>query len=821
MPGRKGEAGQSPALSRNCSSIELEKPGHPPESRSDNLREKGGGDMVARPGEHPPGYFDEGGCFFPHSPDLKGWGCFDAQGVRMSTAARTVVALTISLVLATMPSLRTLPAQATELAPGTEERLRAVDKALRWLDAEQNSDGGFGDPTSDAETTCRVVLAFAASYEEPNTVGDPGKLPLEYLATQVVSYTNTAEGTSRMILAVVAGNEDPRKFGGSDLISILGDYYDPSTGRYQSIASDGIAAQALAIMALEVSFETVPTSATTWLKNQQNIDGGWGASAGQTSDTEHTALSLQALVAVGEALASQPIADGVDYLRARQTANGGFSDSALASDSDAASTALAIQALLASGEDLLSPGWSRCLRTPFDALLDFQLGDGSYDSDLSLTGRAVPALMGRSLPLPGRRLAALKALEWLKTQQDTDGGFGNGGITADAVYAIARCGQDPDGPEWTQTDNGQERSALDALEEQTLDYIESAPGDQPAGELAKVIRAVQAAKEVGVGWADPANFAGRNLVNELLATYVPVTGRYHPSKLFSHDLAILALAEVGETIPPEAVTEIETDQNNDGGWSWAWDGASDVDSTGLTMQALTAGAGPSSPTVFANAADYLQDLQFADGGFPDLATRTETNCNSTALAIEGLLAIGTYRDEPLVFSTGGGGVASSWDAILAFQEQSGQESGSFAFSSSWPGSRLMATLDAIPALVSTYYPVYQPLSETNGTVAGAVSPRLTCGSGLEIVGPYSGDDDNDGSASLRYRVVGNDSWTELPDMHKGGLAYLELLDLDLGIEYEIEVTYDDPDGISGGNPQSFTVRMGKAYVPLALKSHNG
>jgi len=235
------------------------------------------------------------------------------------------------------------------------------------------------------------------------------------------------------------------------------------------------------------------------------------------------------------------------------------------------------------------------------------------------------------------------------------------------------------------------------------------------------------------------------------------------------------------------------------------------------MQALTAGGGPSSPTVFANAVDYLQDLQFADGGFPDLATRTEANCNSTALAIEGLLAADRYRDEPLLFSTAGGGVASSWDALLAFQE----DGGSFAFAVSFAESRLLATLDAIPSLVSSFYPAYQPPSAVYTTTVGLVSPRLTCGDGLQVVGPYSGDDDNDGSATLQYRVVGDPSWTGPIVMHKGGLAYLEVLDLDLGIEYEIEVTYDDPDGISGYNPQSFTVRMGRTYVPLALKSHNG
>ncbi len=720
--------------------------------------------------------------------------------------------LILSIILASALWLAPTPsAQGAELRAEMFDRFHAVDKTLRWLHAQQNTDGGFGNPGSDAEITCGVVLAFAAAYEDARTVQESGNSPLDYLAGQVGTYTNSAEGTSRIILAVVAGNQDPRDFGGGNLITILDGHYASSTGRYLGTSSDGIAAQALALMALEVSFESVPANAVTWLKNQQNGDGGWGPFPGQPSDTEDTALALQALVAVGESPGSQTIIDGVNYLRGRQTGDAGFTASASASLPDAASTSQAIQALLAAGENLLSSKWMRCARTPFDALLNFQTGDGSFLGGQAPSYEAVPGLMGRFLSPPARGLAALRALEWLKTQQNADGSFGGGAVTADAVFAIARSGQNPDGAYWTE--NG--HSALEALQSITSDYT---GGSNPAGRLSKVIRAVQAAQEVGVGWADPTNFAGENLVSQLLLTYNSGTGRYHPTKLYSHDLAILALTEVGQSIPAQAVTAIEEDQKANGGWGWAWGTSTpDADATGQTMQALTAAGGPGSPDVFANAADFLQDLQFADGGFPDLATRPETNSNSTALAIQGLLAIGRYRDAPLLLSTGKGGVFSSWDALLAFQEQSGR----FAFSSTSPESRLLATLDAVPVLVSGYYPAYQPLSEGNGTAAGVVSSRLTCGNGLQIAAPYTGDDDNDGWASLGYRVVGDSTWNEPPNMYKGGPAYLHLLDLDVGTEYEVEVTYHDSDGVTGDNPQTITVYMGRTYIPFITRDIGG
>lgn len=736
----------------------------------------------------------------------------------MKRAPRHTIPSGLSLLLALSLWLAWMvPASGAGLGPHGRDRVRAVDKALRWLYAQQNGDGGFGNPGSELESSCGVVLAFAAAYEDPTTVQTSGRSPLDYLATQDITDTQSTEAVARAILAVVAGNEDPTDFDDSNLIASLNTHYDPSTGRYGAHTSDGTVAQALAIMALQASFESIPPEAIQWLKEEQNPDGGWGPASGGDSNTLNASLSLQALIAAGEPPGSQAILDGVDFLRARQNSDAGFASSPSVSVSDAASTSQAIQALLAVGENLLSGPWTRCARTPFDYLLDVQASNGSFGDDLAQTYQAVPGILGRPLPVPGRRMAALKALEWLRAQQDGgDGGFGGGGTTADAVFAIARCGQDPSGPDWT-TDG--DTSAWSALQSQAEEYIDQAQGDEPAGELGKVIRAVQAAQEVGVSGADPYDFAGIPLVEELTSTYTAETGRYHPSKLYSHNLAVLALEAVGESIPNGALAAIEEDQHADGGWSWGWDGdTSDVDTTGRSMQALVAGGRPVSSTVRTKAVDFLQSVQFSDGGFPDVAGRSEANCNSTALAIQGLLAMRRYRDQPLLFATDKGELASSWDALLAFQEPGGEDSGSFRYSAGSTGSRLLATLNTIPVLVSSYYPGYQPLSEGDETIAGVVSSRVTCGSGIEIVAPYEGDDNDNGSATLRYRPVGEE-WSTPTTMDKAGLAYRWLLELQVGTKYQVEVTYQDPEGITGVNPQTITVQPGTVYIPLTLRSY--
>jgi hypothetical protein len=504
------------------------------------------------------------------------------------------------------------------------------------------------------------------------------------------------------------------------------------------------------------------------------------------------------------------VRDAVLYLEERQTGDAGFASSALASVSDPASTSRAIQALLAAGEDLFSSKWRRCVNTPFDALLDAQVGDGSFESGLEVTAAAVPGLMGRSMPLQGRYLAALKALEWLHTRQLDDGGFGNGGVTADAIYAIALCGQDPAGSQWEHPVTG--KTPLDALDSQTIaDYIAGAPPGGPAGELAKLIRALHQAGQ------NPYNFRSMDLVGDLKDLCDDYSPKCHPYKVFSHGLALIALRAVSETIPPEAVATIEDEQLAEGGWPWAWGATTaDVDSSGLSMQAIVAGEGLSSPDISEDFAAFLQSVRFPGGAYPDLATRSEPNCNSTSLAIEGLLASGRHREQPLIIPLDTGGMLSSWDALLGFQEPSG----SFAFTASGPESRLLATLEAIRALVSALYPDYEPMAEDR-TITGTAYARLTCGDGLEIVAPLSGDKNNDGSASLSYRVE-DETWrSSSSPMSKTGIAYLLRPHLEAGADYEIQLTYSDPDGVSGEGTQYLTVHEGKACIPLTLRTYSG
>jgi len=496
-------------------------------------------------------------------------------------------------------------------------------------------------------------------------------------------------------------------------------------------------------MAKTVSWQAASPEAIARLKEWQNEDGGWGSLPEEPSNTKHTSLSIQALIAAGESPMCQEVLDAVLYLQERQSEDAGFASSASVPASDPESTSAAIQALLAAGEELLNSKWHRSAGTPFDALLAVQGENGSFGSSVGTTSAAIPGLVGRSLPFPGRRLAAVKGLEWLHSQQMDDGGFGNGGFTADAVYAIALCDQDPGGPEWAHPVTN--KTPLEALEAQTNHYVNSAPAGGPAGELSKVIRAVNAAG------GTPYSFAGMDLVGQLKEVCNEYSPKCHPSKVFSHGLALIALQAADETIPSTAVGTLEEAQLDDGGWPWAWPSLdsnpeADVDSTGLSIQAIVAGGGPSSPLVIEGFSAFAESVRFANGAYPDVPARPDPNCNSTALAIEGLLAAGRHRDQPLIIPLDTGATISSWDALLGFQEPSG----SFAFTSSRQESRLVATLEAIRALMSPFYPDYQPTPEANTTKAGREGARSAPSQAAWVVAPFSGDHNYKGPTCLSH-----------------------------------------------------------------------
>ncbi|HEU5102942.1 MAG TPA: prenyltransferase/squalene oxidase repeat-containing protein [Roseiflexaceae bacterium] len=291
---------------------------------------------------------------------------------------------------------------------------------------------------------------------------------------------------------------------------------------------------------------------------------------------------------------------------------------------------------------------------------------------------------GRQLP-PARPavLGASAGLQWLAPLQNSDGSYGgaggNAGATIDTLLANRALGGDA--AAWKSAAGN---SLIDPLRTQAAEY--AARGASTAGKLALGLAAAD---------LDPHTFAGLNLVISMTASFDPASGAYGATN-WDQAFALLGMRAAGEAVPPTAANLLRSRANADGGWAFAAPGESDVDSTGLVLQALIAAGVPPTDTAIVNGLAYLDTAQNADGGFPNapIANNGDTsNADSTAFAVQGILA---SREDPL---------AARWQPaasnpisyLLGLQQADG------AFTFGGQPSQL-ATQQAIPALAGRPFP---------------------------------------------------------------------------------------------------------------------
>lgn len=282
--------------------------------------------------------------------------------------------------------------------PPPAPQLVAASDGLEYLRPLQSeTTGGYGTANDSLET----LLAVAANrYDAREWRRGPDAPPLLAAALAAGRLAQRADGAGKLATAMVAGE-------GCDLPTAkqITAFYDPATGRYD--VNPGY--QAWAMIGVRALSQTVPAKAVQALHAMQTGDGGWPyGSWSATSDTNGTALAVQALLAAGEAPGSQAVADGLDYLAGAQNADGGFgwdpNAAPPASLSDTNSTAYALQAILAAGEDPTGGRWKQGSNTPISYLLDAQMPNGGFewqpgsDANQSATRQAIPGLLGRPFP---------------------------------------------------------------------------------------------------------------------------------------------------------------------------------------------------------------------------------------------------------------------------------------------------------------------------------------------------------------------------------------------------------------------------------------
>jgi hypothetical protein len=289
----------------------------------------------------------------------------------------------------------------------------AAVSAFDWLRPLQSADdGSYSGPFGDVGPTTDMALAVAANRQDPSqwrrTPDSPSLIDYITVASAVEFANRNAASAGKLAMTLAAAYTLADDSQGA-CYPALGNrpdaYYDPDTGTYYEGATHQAGIQSWAMLGVAALGEAVPANAVQALTAMANADGGWAFHSGfGGSDTMATAQSIQALIASGTAAEDPAIQNGLTYLKSNQNPDGGFAYSA-PGDSDVSSTAYAVQAIIAAGEDPISGTWKiisgSVTTNPIDYLTGAQLADGSFPaySPLLATQQAVPALLQRPFPL--------------------------------------------------------------------------------------------------------------------------------------------------------------------------------------------------------------------------------------------------------------------------------------------------------------------------------------------------------------------------------------------------------------------------------------
>ncbi len=304
---------------------------------------------------------------------------------------------------------------------------------------------------------------------------------------------------------------------------------------------------------------------------------------------------------------------------------------------------------------------------------------------------------------------ATKAANWLRTQQNADGGFPSSpggesslGITSRAMLGLAAADINP----------------LDVKISGVSPYgylVDRREGLDDAGEIALAILAL---KTVGV---NPKDFEGRNLISALEKRRGD--NNSFGNKVNTAAYAAIAFKSAGaDGYRNSVVTWLKSAENEDkGGWGISDSADPDADSTGAVLQAYTEQKSVSA------AMKFLERSQKSSGGYVSGST---VNSQSTGLVVQGALASGKGANYPRANGNSG------YDFLVARQ----QDDGSVWYSKDSDQTRVWVTADVLPALAKKSLPIKEPQREpdpadqssSSSDSSGGVAPSTGSTSGTPV-----------------------------------------------------------------------------------------
>jgi hypothetical protein len=329
---------------------------------------------------------------------------------------------------------------------------------------------------------------------------------------------------------------------------------------------------------------------------------------------------------------------------------------------------------------------------------------GRMRARMDVTWKAATPLAALALCLVGVSAAhadTSREVSYLEGAQNADGGFGGAKgqrsselFSAWAAIGLAAAGRDP--------------LALGQGGHTVLSSIEGEASTlQGAGDLERTILALRAC---GVSVH---RLPGGDPVARLLRFRSPggSFGRLVNLTAF----AILALRASGESASDPVVWGaarwLAHQQNADGGFGYAVRGtSSDIDDTGAALQGVVSASVPDGPVV-SQAVAFLSYAQNPDGGYPQ-ERGGESNAQSTAWAVQGLLAAGS---NPGSFKHHGRSPLDYLDGLVA-------SDGSVRYSSVSSQTPVWVTAEALAALAGKPLPVAPVGSSSLASPASAGNP---------------------------------------------------------------------------------------------------
>lgn len=274
--------------------------------------------------------------------------------------------------------------------------------------------------------------------------------------------------------------------------------------------------------------------------------------------------------------------------------------------------------------------------------------------------------------------AARKALDWLHSQQNSDGGFGSLGSSVEAGLAIGA--NHTAARDWKINNSG--ISLAGYLMSKESEFAASNTG--AAGKLSVSISTTNTCKQRDS--------------KEPLDYYDSSNGKFGNGDGGPQSWSILGTRALSETVPTKAIDYLKYLASSSGGWEWSPDWGVDTNTTALAIQALLATGESATGTEIQSAISFLHSAQNSDGGFPydPYSTwGTDSDTDSTAYVLQALYALG---EDPISSAWKPSG-ASPLDFLLSRQ----LSDGSFEWMAG-TGSNLLATVQAIPALLGRPMP---------------------------------------------------------------------------------------------------------------------